>query len=365
MIDAPQFELRYFHQLEKLSRQLKQSRDVLKVTRAALRAGLELLGASEGCVALLGPSQRRVELLFSVPREAKWDGAAQLVHPRRRRPDSGEPRAGPDPAARPYVGCPGGAVAAGAFGWQHRDALSSIAALANEALARIDQERIREVRARIDYKIMEQLRPKDLFYQLLHGLHSLTQYDHSASLLIYNPGTDLLEVVAETITWKKGKSDKIGLKLPLGTTLLGLLEPGVVYGFDRPADAWQEWTTNSAVGLAELLDINSSDAASGDLPLDRSMLCAPWPRGSGCWGCSRSLPSTPVCLGHTKPSWSRNFFRTLPSPYKTPSVPNRWSKTSFRPSENTPWPTSPAASPMTSTMPSGRFSPWFSRFGRS
>ena len=190
----------------------------------------------------------------------------------------------------------------GSFSWQHRDALSSIPALANEALARIDQERIREVRARIDYKIMEQLRPKDLFYQVLHGLHSLTQYDHSASLLIYNSGTDLLEVVAETITWKKGKSEKIGLKLPLSTTLLGLLEPGVVYGFDRPADAWQEWTTSSAVGLAELLDINSSDAASGDVPLDRSMLCAPWPPASACWVCSRSLPSIPVCSGRTRPS---------------------------------------------------------------
>ena len=276
MIDAPQFELRYFHQLEKLSRQLRKSRDVPKVTRAALRAGLELLGASEGCVALLRPSQPRVEFPFSVPRDAKWDGALL----------SSFIRGGEDPIPANLAlarirrrGRMWGVLAVrslgGSFSWQHRDALSSIAALANEALARIDQERIREVCARIDYKIMEQLRPKDLFYQVLHGLHSLTQYDHSASLLIYNSGTDLLEVVAETITWKKGKSEKIGLKLPLSTTLLGLLEPGVVYGFDRPADAWQEWTTSSAVGLAELLDINSSDAASGDVPLDRSMLCAP------------------------------------------------------------------------------------------
>ena len=65
MIDAPQFELRYFHQLEKLGPKLKQSRDVLKVTRAALRAGLELLSAGEGCVALLAPSQPRVVLVGS------------------------------------------------------------------------------------------------------------------------------------------------------------------------------------------------------------------------------------------------------------------------------------------------------------
>jgi two-component system NtrC family sensor kinase len=274
--DATNLEIRYFRQLEALGRQLKQGRDVFKVTRAALRTGLELLGAGEGCVALLTPSKPQIELPFSAPRDANWD--RELL--------TSFIRGGEDPIPPNLAlgrirrrGRMWGVLAVrsptGAFTWRHRDALSAIAALANEALDRIDQERIREVRARIDYKIMEQLRPKDLFYQVLHGLHSLTQYDHSASLWIYNPGADLLEVVAETITWKKGKSDKIGLKLPLAQPLLALLEPGVAFGFDRPAEAWEEWTTGNAVGLAELLDINSSDAGSGNVPLDRSMLCAP------------------------------------------------------------------------------------------
>jgi two-component system, NtrC family, sensor kinase len=274
--DATNSEVRYFRQLEALGRQLKQGRDVFKVTRAALRAGLELLSASEGCVALLTPSKPQIDLPFSVPRDANFDRDLLTSFIR-----GGEDPIPPNLALGRIRrrGRMWGVLAVraptGAFTWRHRDSLSAIAALANEALDRIDEERIREVRARIDYKIMEQLRPKDLFYQVLHGLHSLTQYDHSASLWIYNPGAELLEVVAETITWKKGKSDKIGLKLPLGQPLLALLAPGVAYGFDRPAEAWEEWTTGSAVGLAELLDINSSDAGSGNVPLDRSMLCAP------------------------------------------------------------------------------------------
>jgi signal transduction histidine kinase len=94
-------------------------------------------------------------------------------------------------------------------------------------------------------------------------------------LLIYEPGGGTLEVVAETITWKKGKSDKIGLKLPLSETLLTLLRPGMVYGFNRPGETWEEWTGAEAVNLAELLDTNAPDAESSDVPLDRSMLCAP------------------------------------------------------------------------------------------
>src|SRR5207249_979000 len=75
----------------------------------------------------------------------------------------------------------------GHFDWRAREALSAIASIANDFLDRIDQERVKEVRARIDCKMMEQLRPKDLFYRILHGLYSLMQYDHSSSLLIYEP----------------------------------------------------------------------------------------------------------------------------------------------------------------------------------
>jgi signal transduction histidine kinase len=271
-----EFELRWLRQLWTFRSRFGEGRDIAKVTRAALRAGVDLLGAREGCVAVLVPGEPQVEVTFSVPQETTWDRELLTAFLR------GEENHIPAQLALGRLRRRGrmwGVLAVCAPGsqlsWDHREALSSLAAAANEVLARIDQERIRDVRARIDCKILEQLRPKDLFYQVLHGLHSLIHYDHSASLLIYEPGGRSLEVVAETITWKKGKSDKIGLKLSLPEPLLTLLHPGVVYGFDRPGKAWEEWTGSEAVNLAELLDTTSRATASGDAPPDRSMLCAP------------------------------------------------------------------------------------------
>jgi signal transduction histidine kinase len=259
--------------------QFREGRDVAKVLRATLRAGLELLGAAEGCVAILDPGQQQVETIFTLPPDGIWDRGFLTSFIR------GGEHAIPAHVALGRLrrrqrmwGVLAVRRAGARFNWDHREALSALAAAVSDVLERIDQERIREVRARIDYKILEQLRPKDLFYQILHGLQSLTQYDHSATLLIYEGG-GTLEVVAEAITWKKGKSDRVGQKLPLPESLLGLLRPGVVYGFDRPARAWEEWTDAGAVGLADLLDRHGAEA-----PLDRSMLCAPLATSERCLG---------------------------------------------------------------------------------
>ncbi len=271
---SAEFELRCLRRIAALTSQFRDGRDMTKVLRATLRAGLDLLGAKEGCVAILDPGKQQVETLFTIPANSSWDkdfltsfirGGGKSIATnvalgrlRRRRRMWGV-LAVRSPGAR--------------FNWNHREALSALTASVSEVLERIDQERIREVRARIDYKILEQLRPKDLFYQILHGLQSLTQYDHSATVLIHEGG-GTLEVVAETITWKKGKSDRIGQKIPLPESLLELLRPGVVYGFDRPADVWEEWTDAGGAQLAKLLDEQAHEGRSV-MPLDRSMLCAP------------------------------------------------------------------------------------------
>jgi signal transduction histidine kinase len=259
---------------------LRTATDIAGVARATLRAGMELLRADAGCVAVLAPNKHQVEFasLAGQGREESWDRELLTSFIRGVR--------GPNPIPGHLAlgrlrrrGRMWGVLAVrsmtGHFDWGHREVMSSLAALANEALDRIDDAKVHEVRARIDCKILQQLRPKDLFYQVLHGLHSLLHYDHSATLWIYEPGEGTLDIVAETITWKKAKSAKIGLRLPLAESLMGLLRPGVVYGFDRRADTWQAWSDPGAAALAELLDTNSADAASGAAPLDRSMLCAP------------------------------------------------------------------------------------------
>jgi signal transduction histidine kinase len=276
-------ELRSLRQLAALRSQFREGHDVAKVTRATLRAAMELLCAPEGCVALLAPGQQQVEIAFSIPPKISWEGALLTSFI----------RGGEDPIPADLalgrlrrrrrmwgvvvVRRPGGRLT-----WDHRAALSALAAATNDILERVDQERIREVRARIDYKILEQLRPKDLFYQVLHGLHSLTQYDHSAALLIYDAGA--LEVVAETITWRKAKSDKIGLKLPLPDALLPSLLHGDVYGFDRPGEAWEGWTHSASTRLAELVDTYAVEAERGTVPRDRSVLCAPLTTRDGVLG---------------------------------------------------------------------------------
>jgi signal transduction histidine kinase len=269
-----EFELRVLRQLSAFTSQFRDGKDIGKVTRSALRLSMELLGAADGCVAVVSPGKQEVELNFAIPPDAEWDRGLLTSFIR-----GGEK---PVPAIMALGrlrrwgrmwGVLAVRAAAGRLSWHHREALTALASAVSDLLERIDQERIREVRARIDYKILEQLRPKDLFYQILHGLHSLTQYDHSASLLIHETGA--LEVVAETITWKKGKSNNIGLNLPLSPPLVPLLRLGAVYGFDRRGDHWEEWTNAQAVGLAELLDAHYAREEGEAEPLDRSMLCAP------------------------------------------------------------------------------------------
>jgi signal transduction histidine kinase len=268
-----EFELRCLRQVSALTSQFREGRDISKVLRATLRAGLDLLGAKEGCVAILDPGKEQAETIFTLPQNSNWDREFLTSfirggnHPIPAHIALGRLRRRQRMSGVLAVRSPGTR-----FHWAHREALSALSHAVNEVLERIDQERIREVRARIDYKILEQLRPKDLFYQILHGLQSLTQYDHSATLLIYEG--DTLEVAAETITWKKGKSDRIGLKIPLPESLLPLLRPGVVYGFDRPTQAWEEWTEAGALGLADLVDILGSETQSTG-PRSGSLLCAP------------------------------------------------------------------------------------------
>ena len=85
----------------------------------------------------------------------------------------------------------------GATGWlydrQEKRILGGVAHIARfNAVQQTDRERMLEIRDRIDRKIREQLHPKDLFYQILDGLRSLTRYDHSSALLIRD-GTGSME----------------------------------------------------------------------------------------------------------------------------------------------------------------------------
>ena len=82
-------------------------------------------------------------------------------------------------------------------------------------LQRREQERVFRVKERISTKIFSELRPKDVVYQILHGLKKLFQYDHSAAILVFRDEPASLSVQAEIITWTKAKSKRIGRGIPL------------------------------------------------------------------------------------------------------------------------------------------------------
>lgn len=161
---------------------------------------------------------------------------------------------------------------------------------------RIDRERTAEVRSRIERKIMEELRPKDLFYQILHGLRGLTGYDHSSALLIVGERQDVLELAAEQISWRKGKSKRVGTRLSLPAPTLALLTRGGVFDFERRGRDWYRWDgSRDAVELAELLDYNrDTDEASHR---ERVVLCAPIVTREGATGVVKVASCQPGALG--------------------------------------------------------------------
>src|SRR5262249_25793069 len=242
--------------------------------------GLDRFRASEGCVATIRSGSEEARVCFGVPSDAGWDRPmlAQFLR-------GSKVRVPPDVmlARIRRHGRMWGVLAVRAPGveyhWDARQALSSIGALANEMIDQIDRERVREVRARVDRKVLEQSQPKHLFYEILHGIRSLTDYDHSAALLTYDVESDVLEVVAEQVAWQKPKGRNVGRKLAAPGIVRSLLEKGEVCGFDRTGGRWTDWTGTAATALADLLDfdgVGENDSGPGPAtPLEGAILCAP------------------------------------------------------------------------------------------
>jgi signal transduction histidine kinase len=261
--------------IDALSAHLTDVREPHKALRHALRDTREFFMAAQGCIATLRAGRLEPELLFTLPKQTVWDLGVLTRYIRHTHP----------PVQRDMLigsvrrrGGAWGAIAlvrpGRAFDREDRRLIARLSAELSAAVHRIDRDRLLGVRDRIDRKIMEQIHPKDLFYQILDGIRSLTLYDHSSALLIREDDGLSLRVVAEQIAWTKAKSERIGLRIPITDAGAGLLQSGRVYGFDRHGDTWREWSGRPVGALAALLDYNA-DAADGDIVRERSMLCAP------------------------------------------------------------------------------------------
>jgi signal transduction histidine kinase len=268
-------DLKLFQLLHKLSVQFRKGRDVDKVFRRALQMALDHFAAPEGCVADFGNSAQQVTVSYAVPDDSDWDCA--LITDFLRGKDIRVP-SGMMLARIRRHGRMWGALALrrprADFAWDARRAFSTIVNTAMELAERMDNERIRDVRSRIDRKIMVQICAKDLFYQILRGIRSLTSYDHSAAVLTFDEDMQTLEIVAEQIAWQKAKSQKVGLQLPVDSAVRELLIGEAVYGFDRLNSSWHDWTKHGASPVANLLDYNRSPHADLDERIENAILCA-------------------------------------------------------------------------------------------
>ena len=271
--------------LDELKSSLRAVREDQNALRLSLRRTCELFKVGDGCIATLTPDGSRAELISVIPRGGQWDLGLLSAFLQKQRADI------PPNIIMAPVYRRGRSWAVLALRGQRKFELPSgylalrrIAKLMSETMETIDWQRTIEVRSRIDRKILEQLRPQDLFYQILHGLRSLTRYDHSSALLICDRRENTLELVAEQIAWQKGKSSQIGLKLPLSDDIWSLMRNEMVYGFDWRDGRWEEWSGGRSTPLAQLLDYNKIvEASSSDLR-ESSILCAPLATRDGLLG---------------------------------------------------------------------------------
>ncbi len=122
--------------------------------------------------------------------------------------------------------------------------------VAHEAALR-EERRVNHVVDQIKDKTVRELRPKDLFYQILHGLRTLTRYDHSSAILIAEEDAARLVLHAEQIAWEKRKSDRIGRRIRVPQELRGMLQRATAIrwaSFGRP---WKGAPQEPAVGARD------------------------------------------------------------------------------------------------------------------
>ena len=271
-----QRELAALKFIDGLSTHLKDVREPHKALRHALRDTCEFFHATQGCIATLRAGRSEADLLFTLPKRGNWDLGVLTRYIRHTHPPVQHDMLIGSVRRRGGAWGAMALVAPGhAFDREDRRLIARIAAVLSAAVHRIDRDRLLGVRDRIDRKIMEQIHPKDLFYQIMDGIRSLTLYDHSSALLIREEDEASLRVVAEQIAWTKAKSERIGMRMPITADAAALLQSEQVYGFDRYGDSWREWRDQPAGALASLLDYNSGDGDDGENLREASMLCAP------------------------------------------------------------------------------------------
>ncbi len=277
VVMSPELELLVHRFVEDVTQQLEHVGSVNRLVRAVTRDVRGFFGADAAAAFQVLPSGEPPRPLFVIPQSMSWDlRLIERFHANPREPLPPDTLLGSlHRRDRPWAVL-GVRARHQVIDTGEQIAMSQIARHVSQLIHAVDVARSTEVRERIDRKIMEQLRPKDLFYQILDGLRSLTRYDHSSALYMTSEGG--FELVAEKIAWSKGKSRRIGHLLSISPDLREQLaftdaRNGThVEGFSLEDDTWRSWTGTGAALAAEL-DSHRDGSPPG--PRERSMICAP------------------------------------------------------------------------------------------
>jgi signal transduction histidine kinase len=184
-----------------------------KIYKAALAAAAQELGAAAGAVILRHPVSGALQTIAWGAGHGWDDGRIRafldLQHPDLPRDEIMAPIVAGGRALGVMV------LRAGREGFADGDGrwLSRVCRKVAHEVALREERRINRAVDQIKDKTVRELRPKDLFYQVLHGLRTLTRYDHSSALLIAEEDGARLVLHAEQIAWDKKRSARIGRRL--------------------------------------------------------------------------------------------------------------------------------------------------------
>ncbi|MDM7916569.1 MAG: hypothetical protein QUU85_15095, partial [Candidatus Eisenbacteria bacterium] len=174
--------------------------------------------------------------LASAPRESLSEEALRFARDRKSPPDPALLLTVVESAGRP-IGVLAFLRPGKAFGRSDALFAADAAEILGRSLTHREQERLFEVRERILRKVLLQLRPADVLYQVLHGLKRLLRFDHSASVQTFDPVESTLTVRAETIAWTKAKSRRIGEMVEIDAAsraFLGRIERSLLLDPSKP-----------------------------------------------------------------------------------------------------------------------------------
>jgi signal transduction histidine kinase len=156
------------------------------------------------------------------------------------------------------------------LGQSSRRTLDRLCGVLAQELARREEARLTKVFDRIRGKIVSELRPRDLAYQILDSLHQLVDYDHSSAFLTYDAAGEVFRIEAEKMVWTKGKSAFVGHEIPAADLVAALGDrPGI-----RRLDAGSGAGAGSDTGADPLWEALTYHRGQG-IPVPTSLICAP------------------------------------------------------------------------------------------